>query len=64
MSAPRLLLDEMLSGQIARQLREAGHDVTAVVEDRELIGIADEDVLARATADGRATTSTAPRKAR
>ena len=53
MSSPRLLLDEMLSGQIARQLREAGHDVTAVVEDRELIGIADEDVLARATADGR-----------
>ena len=53
MSAPRLLLDEMISGQIARQLREAGHDVTAVVEDRDLIGLADEDVLARATADGR-----------
>ena len=53
MSSPRLLLDEMLSGEIARQLREAGYDVTAVVEDRELIGIADEDVLARATADGR-----------
>ena len=53
MSSPRLLLDEMLSGQIARQLRDADHDVTAVVEDRELIGIADEDVLASATADGR-----------
>lgn len=53
MSSPRLLLDEMLSGEIARQLREAGHDVQAVVEDRELIGVADEDVLARATADGR-----------
>ena len=53
MSSPRLLLDGMLSGAIARQLREAGHDVTAVVEDRELIGLADEDVLARATADGR-----------
>ena len=53
MSSPRPLLDEMLSGEIARQLREAGHDVTAVVEDRELIGSADEDVLARATADGR-----------
>jgi len=52
-SSPRLLLDEMLSGEIARQLREAGYDVTAVVEDRELIGITDEDVLARATADGR-----------
>ena len=48
-----MLLDEMLSGQIARRLRDAGHDVTAVVADRELIGIADEDVLARATADGR-----------
>lgn len=53
MSSPRLLLDEMLSGEIARQLREAGHDVQAVVEDRELIGVADEDVLARATADRR-----------
>ena len=53
MSSPRLLLDEMLSGEIARQLREAGHDVSAVVEDRDLIGVADDDVLARAAADGR-----------
>ena len=53
MTAPWLLLDEMLSGEIARQLRERGHDVRAVAEDRELIGVADEDVLARATAEGR-----------
>ena len=53
MRQPRLLLDEMLSGEISRRLREAGHDVAAVVEDRELIGVADEDVRVRATADGR-----------
>ena len=43
----------MLSGEIARQLREAGRDVVAAVEYRELIGAADDDVLTRATADGR-----------
>ena len=53
MRQPRLLLDEMLSGEIARQLRGAGRDVAAVVEDRELIGVADEDVLLQATADSR-----------
>jgi hypothetical protein len=47
----------MLSGEIARQLREAGHDVAAVVDDGELIGVADEDLLAWATADGRCVVS-------
>lgn len=53
MTAPRLLLDEMLSGEIARQLRERGHDVQAAVEDPDLIAVADVDVLAHATAAGR-----------
>jgi Domain of unknown function (DUF5615) len=52
-TATRLLLDEMLSGEIARQLRDGGHDVRAVVEDRALIGVADEDLRAQATVEGR-----------
>jgi predicted nuclease of predicted toxin-antitoxin system len=40
-----LLLDEMLSGAIAEQLRARGIDVVAVVEDSSLIGTADEDLL-------------------
>lgn len=46
---PRLLLDEMLSGDIAAQLRAMGHDVLAVVEDRDLVGTPDEELLAYAT---------------
>ena len=49
-----LLLDEMLSGSIAEQLREKGHDVLAVVADPALIGLADDQILAHATAAGRA----------
>lgn len=45
----RLLLDEMLSAQIAVQLRDRGHDVTAVVEAADLISSSDEDILATAT---------------
>lgn len=47
--AARLLLDEMLSAQIAVQLRDRGNDVIAVVEVPELISSADEDILAAAT---------------
>jgi len=50
---PRLLLDEMLSGQIAVQLRARGFDVVAVVEDPALVSMADEDLLAHAAGDGR-----------
>ena len=50
---PKLLLDEMLSGDIASQLRGKGHDVTAVVEDSALVGTPDEELLAHATSDGR-----------
>ena len=50
---PELLLDEMLSGDIAVQLRAKGHDVTAVVEDLALVGTPDEELLAHATSGGR-----------
>ena len=49
----RLLLDEMLSGAIAGQLRAKGHDIVAVVEDPALTGLADDQLLAHATAAGR-----------
>jgi hypothetical protein len=47
-----LLLDEMLSGTIAEQLRSRGHDVVAVVNDLSMIALPDEEILA--AADGRA----------
>jgi predicted nuclease of predicted toxin-antitoxin system len=49
----RLLLDEMFSGIIAAQLRAKGHDVVAVVADPALAGLADDQILAQATAAGR-----------
>ena len=48
-----LLLDEMLSGAIAEQLRARGHDVTAVVEDVGLTALPDEEVIAVASASSR-----------
>lgn len=49
-----LLLDEMLSGEIAAQIRRRGHDVIAVVEDTSLTALADEEILAQAATGGRA----------
>jgi Domain of unknown function (DUF5615) len=49
-----LLLDEMFSGFIAEKLRAKGHDVVAVVTDRALTGLPDDQILAHATATGRA----------
>jgi uncharacterized protein YbjT (DUF2867 family) len=49
-----LLLDEMLSGHIAEQLRAKGHDVLAVVADPALLALPDDQVLAHAAASGRA----------
>lgn len=49
-----LLLDEMFAGTIAQQLRAKGHDVQAVVADRSLISLPDDQILARAAATGRA----------
>jgi hypothetical protein len=52
-AAQGLLLDEMLSGDIAAQLRAKGHDVIAVVDDPTLAGTPDEELLAHAAALGR-----------
>jgi hypothetical protein len=49
-----LLLDEMFSGIIAEQLRAKGHDVLAAVADPALVGLADDQILAHATAARRA----------
>ena len=53
MSFP-LLLDEMFSDTIAQQLRAKGHNVQAVVADPSLGSLPDDQILARATAAGRA----------
>ena len=53
MSYP-LLLDEMFSGHIADRLRSKGHDVLAVVADPALLALPDDQILAHATATGRA----------
>lgn len=50
----KLLLDEMLSADIARQLRRRGHDVVAVTERPELRAAVDADLFAGAQEDGRA----------
>jgi hypothetical protein len=49
-----LLLDEMLSGTIAKQLRGKGHHVLAVIDDPALISLPDDQILASATAADRA----------
>lgn len=49
-----LLLDEMLSADIAHELRKRGHDVLAVVADPALIALPDDQVLAEAASSGRA----------
>jgi hypothetical protein len=50
----RLLLDEHLSAEIARQLRSRGHDVVAATERSELTGLADRVQFACAPAERRA----------
>jgi hypothetical protein len=49
-----LLLGEMFSDAIAQQLRTEGYDVVSVVAHPALVGLPDDQVLAHATADGRA----------
>jgi hypothetical protein len=44
----------MLSGNIADELRSKGHDVLAVVADSALLALPDDQILAHATATGRA----------
>jgi len=50
----RLLLDEMISPRIARELREIGHDVQAVKKDRpDLVGRSDRELVRLMAAEGR-----------
>ena len=49
----RFLLDEMLSPEIARQLRTRGIDTDAVAARPDLVGRADDHVLAVAATEGR-----------
>ncbi len=49
-----LLLDEMFSDSIAGRLRAKGYDVLSVVADQDLVGLPDDQVLARAALAGRA----------
>jgi hypothetical protein len=49
----RLLLDEHYSPSLARALRDRGHDVEAIAERADLVGAADEVVLAAAAREGR-----------
>jgi hypothetical protein len=53
----RLLLDEHYTPEIARQLRKQGHDVVAVAERADLVGLGDEELLRR-MARGRRTIMT------
>ena len=53
MSQP-LLLDEMFSDTIAQQLRTGGYDVISVVAHPALVALPDDQILAYATAEGRA----------
>ena len=50
----KLLLDEHFSPEIARQLRNHGHDVAAAQERTELHGLSDSDLLGIARAEQRA----------
>ncbi len=50
----RLLLDEMLSPAIARELRARGHDVEAVAGHPQWEALSDPEVLALARAEHRA----------
>jgi hypothetical protein len=45
---PRLLLDEMFSPRVAKQLRARRHDVEAVTERPDLISLPDEELIERA----------------
>ncbi len=48
----RLLLDEMHHKTVAATLRDSGHDVVAVTERADLIGLTDQALLGAATTAG------------
>ncbi len=50
----RLLLDEMISPRVARELREQGQDVQAVKERSELVGRSDRELVRQMVAERRA----------
>ena len=50
----KLLLDEHYSPKIARRLRQRGRDVVAVGERRDLLGLADLELMRRMSAEQRA----------
>lgn len=50
----RLLLDEMLSPKIARDLRDRGHDVVAILERQAWVSHSDDQVLDLAREERRA----------
>lgn len=54
----KLLLDEMISPRVARELRDRGFDVVAVKADRpEWEALPDREILRHATAEGRTVVS-------
>ena len=50
----KLLLDELYSKEIAQKLRDRGHDVCAVTEDPNLVGLGDDELIDRMIEDHRA----------
>jgi hypothetical protein len=50
----KLLLDEQISGKVAKRLRDRGHDVTAATDDPSLRGLSDPDLFEVAQEQGRA----------
>ncbi|HUB98362.1 MAG TPA: DUF5615 family PIN-like protein [Solirubrobacterales bacterium] len=50
----RLLLDEQISGKVAKRLRDRGHDVIAATDDPGLRGLGDPDLFEVAQRQGRA----------
>ena len=50
----KLLLDEHYSPEIARQLRTRDHDVVAVAERADVVGLSDDELLRRMAHEQRA----------